>query len=182
MFGAHKKVIVRRSRGEILHGYLATNGFLRREPSAVPVLDLLDPAGRVIPLPLDEVKMVSYVRDFNLQDLTNPERLGRRSFLARPRTEGLWVRLLSHSGEPLEGLAPRNLDLLTGAIEDLGLHLIPPDIRSNTQRLFVPRTALADLQILAVVTTPSRKRLVPDRGPATLQNPLFPSSLAPDFN
>jgi hypothetical protein len=32
-----------------------------------------------------------------------------------------------------------------------GFSIIPPDTRSNTQRIFVPRSALAELTVLAVI-------------------------------
>jgi hypothetical protein len=47
----------------------------------------------------------------------------------------------------LEGLAQNDVNLL----DDNGFLLAPPDSRSNTQRLFVPRTAIAELEILAVI-------------------------------
>jgi hypothetical protein len=96
------------------------------------------------------------VRDFNLNDTINPERLLRRTFLARPRTEGLWLRITFADGDVLEGLASLDLGLLDDAIDDEGIFLIPPDVRSNTQRLYVPRSSMATLQIVAVITTPSR--------------------------
>ena len=40
----------------------------------------------------------------------------------------------------------------------------PPDQRSNTQRIFVPRTALESLTVLAVIGATRRKR--PDAGSA----------------
>ena len=102
----------------------------------------------------------------------NPERLTRRAFLARPRTEGLWLRLIFRSGDLLEGLAPTDRSLLDALADDDGLFLTPPDTRSNTQRLYVPRSALTDLQLLAVITTPSRRQ--PRPAPAeTLQDELF---------
>ena len=175
MATTHKKVLVRRFAGDVLAGYLALSSFVRHEPPLLPILDLLDLGGRIVPLPLDSVKMVSYVRDFNLADGVNPERLGRRSFLARPRAEGLWLRLTFVEGDTLEGLAPADFSFLLHAIGDHGVHLTPPDIRSNTQRIFVPRSAIIDLQILAVITTPSRKKLptVPDA--VSLQETLFSS-------
>jgi hypothetical protein len=186
MPSAQKKVIVRRFAGDLLAGYLPLAGLVRGpldspnpDPShsAPRWLDLLDLGGRIVPLPLDDIKTVSYVRDFNLNDTVHPERLSRRTFLARPRTEGLWLRLTFRSGDLLEGLAPLDLSLLTHAIEDAGLHLTPPDIRSNTQRIFVPRSAIADLQLLAVITTPSRRKPLDtslDAQPdAILQETLF---------
>ena len=185
MSSSHKKVIVRRLTGDVLPGYLAASGFLERKPAsrtvdepAKAVLSLLDLGGRVIPVPLDEVKMVSYVRDFNLSDPGNPERLTRRAFLARPRAEGLWVRLTFRTGDLLEGLAPVDLALVDDLLDDGGLFLLPPDTRSNTQRIYVPRAALATLQVLAVVTSPSKRRptVVPVRGD-NAQEELFRSSL-----
>ena len=85
MSSAHKKVIVRRFTGETLPGYLPLSSFVRNRS-----IDLLDLGGRVIPLSLNDIKHICYVREFNLNDSFNPERLSRRTFLAKPRTEGLW--------------------------------------------------------------------------------------------
>jgi hypothetical protein len=172
MPNAQKKVIVRRLNGEILNGYLPSLNLVRTE-SGAQWLDLLDLTGHILSLPLLDIKAVSYVRDFNLIDTLNPERLTRRTFLARPRTEGLWLRLTFHSGEILEGLAAADLSLLTNAAEDFGIFLTPPDIRSNTQRVFIPRIAIADLQILAVITTPSRIKPAPQSDAPTQQESLF---------
>lgn len=165
MSSSHKKVIVRRFAGDLLSGYLALSGFLERSEPAredsdeTPALvQLLDLGGRLVPVPLDEIKMVSYVRDFNLSDTENPERLLRRSFLARPRAEGLWVRLTFRSGDLLEGLAPLDVSLADDLLRDGGLHLMPPDTRSNTQRIYVPRLAMSGLHLLGVVTSPSRRK------------------------
>src|SRR5271163_980003 len=141
MSSAHKKVIVRRLTGETLPGYLPLTGFVRNR-----ALDLLDLTGRVVPLLLNDIKHVSYVRDFNLHDTVNPERLTRRTFLAKPRTEGLWLRITFRSPDRtpdiLEGLAPLDLTLTDDLIHDTGLHLTPPDTRSNTQRIYIPRTSI----------------------------------------
>src|ERR1700749_3444005 len=101
MSSAHKKVIVRRFTGETLPAYLPLSAFVRNAR-----LDLLDLSGRVIPLLLNDIKHVCYVRDFNLHDAVNPERLTRRTFLARPRTEGLWLRMTFRRGGFLGRLAP----------------------------------------------------------------------------
>jgi hypothetical protein len=169
MSNSPKKVLVRRFSGDILPGYLPQSAFVRHH-----AIDLLDLAGRLIPLPLNDIKTISYVRDFNLSDPVNPERLTRRAFLARPRTEGLWLRLIFRSGDLLEGLAPTDRSLLDALADDDGLFLTPPDTRSNTQRLYVPRAALTDLQLLAVITTPSRRQPRPAPAAAEdLQEELF---------
>jgi hypothetical protein len=179
MSSAHKKVIVRRFTGETLPGYLPLATFVRNR-TAQNALDLLDLEGRVVPLLLHDIKHVSYVRDFNLSDSTNPERLTRRTFLARPRTEGLWLRMTFRSGDLLEGLAPTDLGLLDDLINDAGLQIIPPDTRSNTQRIYVPRTSLTNLQLLAVITSPSRRKPLPAASVPTLQEDLFESMIPPN--
>jgi hypothetical protein len=136
--------------------------------------------GHVLSLSLGDIKYICYVRDFNLNDTANPERLTRRTFLARPRTEGLWLRLTFRTEDQLEGLAPIDASLLDDLIGDAGLQLIPPDIRSNTQRVYVPRSAITELQLIAVITTPSRKKPLPVSNAANLQNELFNAPLPPD--
>jgi hypothetical protein len=176
MSNSRKKVVVRRFSGDTLPGYLPNASIVHND-----AVDLLDLSGRILSLPLNDIKTVCYVRDFNLADTQNPERLARRSFLARPRSEGLWLRLTFRTGDLLEGLAPTDRTLLDSLIEDAGLFLIPPDTRSNTQRLYVPRAAITELQLLAVITTPSRRPAAPER-PAkeNLQDELFHLPLDPD--
>jgi hypothetical protein len=178
MSSSHKKVIVRRSTGEILPGYLPVSAFVHDK-----IIDLLDLSGRVISLPLDDIKHICYIRDFNLTDALNPERLTRRTFLARPRTEGLWLRLAFRTTDgtkdQLEGLAPIDATLLDDLISDTGLFLTPPDTRSNTQRIYVPRTSITELQLIAVITTPSRKKPLP-AALTPLQEDLFNKPLPPN--
>ena len=157
MASSNKKVILRTLANAILPGYLPLSGFVGTGSGAAAI-HLLDLEGRITPIPLDTVRSIAYVRDFNLADREDPERLTRRTFLARPRSEGLWLRLTLLGGDILEGLAPLDLSLIDALLEDRGLFLIPPDIRSNTQRLFIPRHAFTDIQILAVITTPSKPK------------------------
>jgi hypothetical protein len=195
MSNAKKKVIVRRFAGEILPGYLPLLG-LTRDAGGTRVIDVLDLSGRIVEVPLRDVKTVCYVRDFNLADTVNPERLTRRAFLSRPRNEGVWIRMTfrvperfpDRTPETLEGLTASDLSLVDSLLEDCGIHFAPPDIRSNTQRIFVPRAAIDDLQILAVITTPSRLKPAPPKTPEQirkeLQDSLFdaptPSSNRPN--
>ena len=175
MSSAHKKVIVRRLTGETLPGYLPLSAFVRNRG-----IDLLDLSGRVIPLVLNEIRHICYVREFNLNDTTNPERLTRRNFLARPRTEGLWLRMTFREGDVLEGLAPTDVSLLDDVINDAGLHVTPPDTRSNTQRVYVPRSSLTELQLLAVITTPSRRKPLPAASVPSMQEDLFEKLIPPN--
>jgi hypothetical protein len=73
-------------------------------------------------------------------------------------------------GEELEGLAANDRSLVEGA----GLLLTPPDTRSNTQRIYVPRQAIETLEVVGQIGAASRKRAqAADR--ATEQPELFPS-------
>jgi len=179
MSSSRKKIVIRPFVGSPLHGYLPASGFVRSR-----TFDFLDLSGRVQTLALDDVKYICYVRDFNLGDTMNPERLTRRTFLARPRTEGLWLRLhfrsAGNEADVLEGLAPIDLSLLEDAVNDAGLFLIPPDIRSNTQRIYVPQSAIAELQLLAVITTPSRRKPLTPESVPSLQEDLFHTTLPPN--
>ncbi len=146
---SRKKVIVRRYSREWLAGYLSPANFADRG-----CIELLDLAGKVVDMSLDGVKWLCFVRDFNSGDTSDPERLLRKSFAGRPRTEGLWLRLTLQDNDHLEGLATNDLTLL----DPEGIFLIPPDIRSNTQRVFIPRPSIAELEIVAVITNPSRRK------------------------
>jgi hypothetical protein len=50
-----------------------------------------------------------------------------------------------------------------------GFLINPPDLRSNVQRLFVPRTALESLTVLAVIGATRRRRGAED----VRQVPMF---------
>ena len=77
----------------------------------------------------------------------------RKAFLSRPKLDGLWVRLRYTDNETLEGVVPN--DLL--ALLDNGLQITPPDLNSTTDRIFIPRTALAEVTVLGVVGVARRK-------------------------
>ena len=175
MAGSQKKVVLRRFSPGLLWGYLPPSGFIH-----AGALDLLDLSGRVQSIPLADVKYVAFVRDFNTNDQSMPERLLRKTFLARPRTEGLWLRLSLRDGDKLEGLAPLDLALADGWLEDQGVSLIPPDIRANTQRLYVPRAAIDQMDVLAVITSPSKKKPAALIAEESAQPDLFSMPLPPD--
>jgi hypothetical protein len=152
MAGSQKKVVVRRTGGKLAWGYLPQEQLLRDGQVALMGAD-----GRVKRIAFSEIEMISYVRDFNLDDPVDPERLGRRSFVGRPRGDGLWVRLGFHDDTQLEGLMPFDLGFLTTALDDQGIFLTPPDGRSNVLRVFVPRGSLRSLEVLGWVSAPSKR-------------------------
>jgi hypothetical protein len=176
MASSRKKVILRRTNGSaettIVPGYLPPSGFVSGSGRAA-VLELLDLEGRVVPIPLREVRMVCFVREFNTADRVNPEHLHRKTFLARPRAEGLQLRLTFHDGDILEGLATNDISLLDSALEDAGIQFAPPDTRSNTQRIYVPRASIADLVIVATIGPARSKPVTAKPAKPSLQEDLF---------
>lgn len=129
-------------------GYVAPLNFVQDGK-----LELLNTTGNVIGIDLREIKGVYFVREFG-----DSESLIRKTFTSRPRTEGLWVRLKFKDNEIIEGLMPNDLAQQTSE----GFLINPPDMRSNTQRIFVPRTSLDSLIVLAVIGGTHRQRRRPE--------------------
>jgi hypothetical protein len=144
MPSTHKKVVVRKIDRDTVNGYVAPAHFVHEGK-----LELLNTTGNVVAIELAEIKCVFFVREFGEADS-----LARKTFTTRPRAEGLWVRIKFKDGEVLEGLMPNDLSLTTAE----GFLINPPDLRSNVQRLFVPRTALESLTVLAVIGATRRQR------------------------
>src|SRR5271167_2569928 len=132
----HKKVIVRKMDRDTVSGYVSA-AFVSDGK-----IEVLNTAGNVVAIELREVKGIYFVREFG-----DSESLTRKTFTSRPRTEGLWVRLRFRDNEIIEGMMPN--DLVQDGSD--GFSVIPPDTRTNTQRIFVPRSALAEMTVLAVI-------------------------------
>jgi hypothetical protein len=149
-------VIVRKVDRDTVNGHVAPSHFVREGK-----LELLNTSGNVVAIELSDIKCVFFVREFGDSDS-----LSRKTFTTRPRSEGLWVRVKFKDGEILEGLMPNDLSLTSAE----GFLINPPDLRSNVQKLFVPRTALESLTVLAVIGTTRRQR----KGPMDVrQVPMF---------
>ena len=120
-----------------LKGYLNPAALARAE-----AFDLLTPDGEHLSVAMASVKSVYFVREF--PDVFQPE---RKVFLSRPKLDGLWVRLRFRDEDVMEGIVANDLlDLLDNAVQ-----LTPPDLHGNTLRLFIPRSALAEMKVLGVV-------------------------------
>lgn len=139
----HKKVVVLLADRKSLRGYLNPTHLGQSD-----LIDLLTPDGAHEEIPLARVRSVYFVREFS--DDFEPE---RKAFLSRPKLDGLWVRLRYTDNETLEGVVPN--DLLS--LLDNGVQITPPDMNSSTDRIFVPRAALAEVTVLGVVGIARRK-------------------------
>lgn len=140
-----KKVRISRFQREALLGFVNPQTYLR--PAGV---ELLTPDGNYSLVPYDEVKAVQFVKDFEPPDSAT----ARKVFSSRPKMDGLWVRVKFRDGEVMDGILANNLL----SLESRGFTIVPPDPYSNNQRLFLPRAALSEMQVLGVVGSPLRPR------------------------
>jgi hypothetical protein len=155
MPSTHKKVVVRKLDRDSLNGYVSPADFIREGK-----LEVLNTSGNVVAIDLKDIKGIYFVRDFGESDS-----VARKTFTTRPRTEGLWVRLKFKDNEIIEGMMPNDLSQTLPE----GFLLNPPDLRSNTQRIFVPRTSVESLTVLAVIGTTRRHKAAMD----ARQVPMF---------
>lgn len=139
-----KKALIRRYDRETLAGYVNPASFL--QPDGV---ELLSDQGHASIVPYREIKLVSFVKEF--EGAADPQ---RQVFLTRPKMAGLWVNLRFRDGGVLEGIIPNNLMQLEAG----GFTVIPPDSFGNTQRVWAPRSSLVAVEVLGVVGSPLKKR------------------------
>lgn len=134
--------MIQRFDRETLYGYLNLGSYLQATG-----VELLNQAGNLLLVPYSEIKMVCLVREFEA-----PDPAEKRLFATRPKSPGLWVRLRFRDNDQMDGLLAN--DLLRQ--EPFGFAFTPPDPGSNSQRVFVPKQALLDLQVLSVVGSQPR--------------------------
>lgn len=151
MSSSRKKAILRKLSRDWVAGYLPAEDFVRDG-----MVELLGLDGKVLALAAGQIKWVCFVRDFSSGDVTNPERFLRKTFAGRPRTAGLFLRARLSDGDLIEGLAANDLSLIASN----GLFLTPPDIRGNTQRLWIPTSSVTELEVIAVVGAAKPKPVV----------------------
>lgn len=150
---SRKKVILRKLDQTWMAGYLwQENG--QRLPCHEGQIEFLDLSGHLTEIPAAELKWISLVREFNSGAEKDPERMLRKSFQGRPRGEGVALRLTLPDGESIEGLAANDRSLLGPD----GLLLTPPDTRGNTQRLWIPLTAIRSLTLLHLLGPSAQRR------------------------
>jgi hypothetical protein len=139
----NKKIVIRRFDRDPVPGFVNAQTYL--QAGGVEVLTV---SGTVLLVPYDEVKVLYFVRDFYAGEPSAEHRV----FLTRPKANGVWVRMKFRDGEVMDGLMPNNLLQL----EPYGFTLVPPGAGSNCQKVFVPRAALSELQVVGVVGSPLR--------------------------
>jgi len=141
---------VRRLDGGVVKGFVDSISYLR--PDSIEVLDR---EGRTVHVPLDAIKGIFFVREFE----GNPQRSERKLFQSRPRLAGLWVHVTFQDDEVLEGLLPSNL----AELHPEGFLITPADLYSNNLKIFVPRSALKTIDVLGVIPDSRARRLTQSR-------------------
>lgn len=151
MTQGRKPVLVRKLSQEWILGYAESEPRPQEEG-----LEVLDAHGKLLRVNWEQIKWLCYLRDLesSASDPANPERLLQKNFRSRPRSAGLWLRLTLADHDRIEGLAANDLSL----IKNEGLLLMPPDTRSNTQRIFIPHHAIAELEVLGLIKAGAKKR------------------------
>lgn len=133
----HKKAVISLFDGNPEQVYLNPQTLGHEES-----VEFLTRDGEHKTIELRDVKAVYFVKEF-----TEPFAPDRKTFLSRPKLDGLWVRLRFRDNDEMEGLVPNDLlELL-----NKGIRLTPPDLHGNTLWAFIPQTALAEMKVLGVV-------------------------------
>jgi len=140
-------VLVTRFDREPLAGFVNPQSYLLPDG-----LELLSQNGAVSIVPYQEIKLVCFVRDFQQGEPRKELRL----FSTRPKMEGLWIRMQFRDGDAMDGMLANNLL----QFDSQGFSVVPPDPGFQNQRVFVPKAALAGVQVLGVVGSPLRVRKV----------------------
>ncbi len=140
---SNKKVLISRFERESLAGFVNPATYL-----LVGGVEFLSVTGTVLIVPYHEIKTVAFVRDFPQVEPKQEV----RSFTTRPKMEGLWIRMRFRDGDWLDGVLTNNLLLLDG----LGFTVVPPGPGNLNQRLFIPKAAVTQVQVLGVVGSPLR--------------------------
>ena len=147
----NKKVVIIRFDREPLAGVVSPGAFGESGP-----VEILTSTGNLVRAPLEEIKAICFVKDLPVpgprlsdEDAWKPNRL----FAVRPKSGGLWLRFKFRDQDSLDGVVPNNLL----ALETLGFTVVPPDPSFLNQRIFVPRVALIEAQVMGVIGSPLRQ-------------------------
>jgi hypothetical protein len=141
----NKRVVVYRFDREPVRGFASPGSW-----SSAESIEVMTPEGSVAKLAVGDIKVVCFVKDFGAGGWAGEQRV----FKSRPKNEGLWIRAQFRDNEYLEGILQNDLTQVDGA----GFLVTPPDATSNTQRVYIPNSAVKELKVLGVVGSPVHKK------------------------
>jgi hypothetical protein len=99
----NKKVLLTRFDRDPVEGFVHASARFDQD-----TIDVLTPSGTLLRIPVSETKAVCFVRDFDAGETWRDH----RTFRARPKTPGIWLRLLFRDADSVEGMLANNLLLL----------------------------------------------------------------------
>lgn len=137
LLAARPAIIARSKQGQLIPGYLEKGRLLTRG-----VLKMSDLNGEPLPVELEKLKGVFFVRDF----AGNRDYLEEKTMQAPPDRRGLTVRVRFEDNESLEGIAENSLELLVAS----GFFFWPADPKSNNKLIYVVKSALLGFSVLGV--------------------------------
>jgi hypothetical protein len=133
-----RKVIARKTNGEILKGYVDTAPESAKDDK-ITMISLTD---EIIKIPKRNMKALFFVKKFS----GNKEYSEIKFFENQPKIDGLWVRLTFYDDEMIEGIVSNTI----GFLLEEGFYLKPPDPNSNNRLMYVLKAALKDFTVLGV--------------------------------
>ena len=153
----NKKVLIARFDKAALEGFAQLPEGLTAEG-----LELLSPSGALTRIPLADVRAVCFIREFEAGESWQKQ----RTFLSRPKSPGLWIRVRFRDGEQLEGVMRNDL-----VGDPAGFAIVPPDPTFQNQRILIPREAVTSVEVLGVIGSPLRR--IPKKPASDDQIPMF---------
>lgn len=130
------KVVVRLRDGRVIGGFSGEERIMEES------IKIISREGKEQSFPSDEIKAVFFVKDFK-----GDSEYQEVKFLSKkPPNSWLWVRVSFTDGEVIEGKVRNNKDLLFSP----GLYVWPSDEQTNNEFVYVVKSAVEDLSILAL--------------------------------
>jgi hypothetical protein len=131
------KIIARTRGGERFKGHLTDGRSIYRGLLRMKSLE-----GQDLPLDLEQVKGIFFVRDYN----GNSGYLESKILSTDPETKGLRVRIRFEDNETMEGVVENCLDF----VQESGFFFWPADPKCNNELIFVVKSALLGFRVLWV--------------------------------
>jgi hypothetical protein len=131
------KIVARTRRGERFKGYLVDGRSLPRG-----VLRMKNLEGRDLPLDLEQLKGIFFVRDYE----GDREYLENKVLTSDPERKGLRIRIRFEDNETMEGVVENSVELLQAA----GFFFWPADPKANNELIFVVKSSLLGFRVIGL--------------------------------
>jgi hypothetical protein len=98
--------------------------------------------GRDLPLDLEQLKGIFFVRDYD----GNKEYLENKVLTSDPERKGLRIRIRFEDNETMEGVVENSVELLQAA----GFFFWPADPKANNELIFVVKSSLLGFRVIGI--------------------------------